>query len=111
MDNSAIPIPASGVLKTYKKLEPEAVTSRTEPRDLNYFRLCETEGWKQLKDDITSMIDNLDSVVKLENAQNISDFGFMVLARDLAKTYLKGVISMVETSHAYVQNLEENVEK
>lgn len=107
MDNNAIPIGADSLLKTFKKLEPQEVRDQTEPRDLNYFRLAQTDGWKQLKEDILGMVDNLDSVVKLENANTISEFGFMVLARDLAKTYLKQVVSVVDTSFDYVKDLQE----
>ena len=107
MDNNAIPIGADSLLKTFKRLEPKEVREATEPRDLNYFRLAQTEGRKELKSDILGMVENLDNVVKLENANTISEFGFMVLARDLAKTYLKQVISIVETSFDYVKDLRE----
>ncbi len=111
MDNNAIPVSGEILTKTFKKLEPQAVREQTEPRDLNYFRMSETDGWRQLKADIQDMVENLDSVVKLENAHSITEFGFMVLARDLAKTYLNQVIAVVETSSDYVKKLEEEEER
>ena len=110
MDNNAIPTSGEILTKTFKRLEPKVVRDQTEPRDLNYYRLAESEGWKQLKEDILGMTGNLDDVVKLENAQSIAEFGFMVLARDLTKTYLNQVISLVETSSDFVKKLQEEEE-
>ncbi len=91
-------------LQTYSLLQPrEKVLADVGERDKAYHDLSQMRGWEFLKEDILSLIANLDDVVKLENAHSIEEFGFMVLARDLAKTYLKHIIRMVEDARDYIE--------
>jgi hypothetical protein len=104
-DTNAIPIETNELMKTFRKVAPASVKD-SDKRDIAYYEMAETRGWVQFKEDVDSLISSLDSSVKLENAKDISEFGFMVLARDLAKTYLNYMVNLVDGSYETLNQKE-----
>lgn len=101
-----MPIEASSFAQTFKRLEPKAIKD-AESRDASYYRLAESPEWKEFVKDIESLKEGLNSEVNFEKAKDVTEFGYMVLARDLTITYLNRVVSMVEQSRDYLKE-EEN---
>lgn len=103
--DDALPVNAPTFTKTYKKLEPKAVREAGE-RDAAYFRLASYPEWKTFKEDIDALKSRLDDEVAIDKAKDMADFGFRVAVRDLTKTYLNFVVSMVEQSKDYFDKPE-----
>lgn len=94
-------------MDSYRSLMPSK-ESEPEVIDTAFYDLAVSPGWKQLKAIIDTYVADLDNGLNIEASDSVENIGFKYMAASLAKTYLKQVVSIVETSYGIVKDREES---